>query len=423
MKKANDNIIGFLFNKYFIIFAQLGVIPIMNLKEEIIMLEQNFSKSISEALSADMSVIPSIVPPQYGDQKAYANKTFDEKTKALSDMFRAGRYLRNAIVNNDDGKGGKLFEPVIRQRLEMRIMNGFKQLYKLIDELTKEVEQEEGKATVDMRKSIRKNTEVQSRKYVAANDSYGNDANAKETVTEAYFNQDMKKEMEPEIKKLMMKYGLDGRLGVRHNSTVVLNVRKGNIDFENDYDTEKVWNGNKTNPWGGYLQVAKYHIDSTWKKGSKAQKFLEEAYAILDKNNYDRSDSQRDHFEVGHHTDVNIGAWNKPYEYTGVKKATVANPVAKKSTKPQDKFLLMIADKFGELSEYLEDAVKDTFLDEVHTKVEQNQYIAIATLINEVEHCADVNEFYNHLEKENKTLANTLDEQTMNMVIGLAKKL
>lgn len=417
LEKANDIIIGFLFNKYFIIFAQLGVIPIMNLKEEILILEQNFSKSISEALSADMSVIPSIVPPQYGDQKAYANKTFDEKTKALSDMFRAGRYLRNAIVTNDDGKGGKLFEPAIRQRLEMRIMNGFKQLYKLIDELTKEVEQEEGKANVDMRKSIRKNTEVQSR--VEAGKS--NDAIDK--LTEAYFDQDMKKEMAPAIKKLMQKYGLDGGLSVRNNSTVVLNVRKGNIDFENDYNTEKVWNGNKTNPWDGYLQVSKYNIDSTWKKDSKAQKFLEEAYAILDKNNYDRSDVQRDHFDVGHYTDINIGAWNKPYEYTGVRKSTVVKPVAKKSTKPQDKFLLMIADKFGELSEYLEDSIKDAFLDKVHEKVNRNQYIAIETLINEVNHCADVNVFYDHLEKENNTLARTLDEKTMDMLIDIAKKL
>lgn len=417
MKKANDIIIGFLFNKYLIIFAQLGVIPIMNLKEEIIMLEQNFSKSISEALSADMSVIPSIVPPQYGDQKAYANKTFDEKTKALSDMFRAGRYLRNAIVANDDGKGGKLFEPAIRQRLEMRIMNGFKQLYKLIDELTKEVEQEEGKATVDMRKSIRKNTEVQSRAEAGKSNDYI------DNLTEAYFTQDMKKEMAPAIKKLMQKYDLDGRLSVRNNSTVVLNVRSGNIDFENDYNTEKVWNGNKTNPWGGYLQVSNHHLDTTWKKDSKAQKFLEEAYAILDKNNYNNSDLQTDYFDVGHYTSLNIGAWDKPYVYTGVKKSTLVKPVAKKSTKLQDKFLLMIADKFGELSEYLENSIKDAFLDEVHTKVEQNQYIAIATLSNEVEHCADVNEFYNHLEKENTTLAKTLDEKTMDMVIGIAKKL
>jgi hypothetical protein len=273
-------------------------------------------------------------------------------------MFRAGRYLRKVIVDNDDGKGGKLFEPAVRQKLEIRIMNGFKQLYKLIDALTAEVRQEEDKSNIDMRKVIRKDTVVQSRDDAAK---------ARGTVTEAYFSQDMKKEMEPEMKKLLAKYGLTGSLAEKHRTTVVLNIRRGNIDFENDYNTEKRWSGDLARPWEGYMQVSKYHIDTTWKKDSKAQKFLEEAYAILDKNNYDNSDAQIDHFDYGHNTNVNIGAWNKPYEYTGVKKAApTPKPVVKKQTKSQDKFLLMIADKFGELSEYLEDSIKDAFLDRIN---------------------------------------------------------
>lgn len=388
----------------------------MNLKEEVIMLERDFQNRLEEAIdAATMKTITPIIPPKFGNDIPYANKSFDEKTKALSDMFRAGRYLRKVIVDNDDGKGGNLFEPAVRQKLEIRIMNGFKQLYKLIDALTAEVRKEEDKSNVDMRKVIRKDTVVQSRDAAAK---------SRETVTEAYFSQDMKKAIEPEITKLMKSYGMTGRLSINNHSTVVLNVREGKIDFENEYNTDKKWNGGESRKWNGYVQSANYHIDTTWKKDSNAQKFLTSAYKILNRNNHDNSDIQTDYFDVGFYVSINIGTWDKPYVYTGVKKATSSpKPVVKKQTKPQDKFLLMIADKFGELSEYLEDSTKDTFLDQVHTSVEQIQYIAIATLINEVEHCVDVNEFYNHLETENKTLANTLDEKTMNMVIGLAKKL
>jgi hypothetical protein len=32
--------------------------------------------------------------------------------------------------------------------------------------------------------------------------------------------------------------------------------------------------------------------------------------------NHDRSDIQSDYFDVGWYVDVNVGAWNQPYELT-----------------------------------------------------------------------------------------------------------
>ena len=52
----------------------------------------------------------------------------------------------------------------------------------------------------------------------------------------AYFNQERKKAMAPKIKEILKKYGLKGSLAVRHHSTVVLNIRSGEIDFITNFN-------------------------------------------------------------------------------------------------------------------------------------------------------------------------------------------
>jgi hypothetical protein len=139
----------------------------------------------------------------------------------------------------------------------------------------------------------------------------------------AYFNQERKAKIAPEIKALLSKYNLKGSLSVQNHSTVVLTVKQGSIDFiENFIKTDK------EKPYAKYMSddQVKYirekqslDVNVYWYQehfSGKAKKFLEEAMAILNKGNHDNSDAQVDYFDVGWYVDVNIGKWNQPYALT-----------------------------------------------------------------------------------------------------------
>ena len=110
----------------------------------------------------------------------------------------------------------------------------------------------------------------------------------------AYFNQERKAAMAPEIKALLKRYNMKGSLAVSHHSTVVLNLKSGPIDFGSEHS-----------------QVNVYWINEHY--DGEARKFLNEAYAILNQGNHNNSDIQTDYFDVGWYVDINVGKWNKPY--------------------------------------------------------------------------------------------------------------
>lgn len=119
----------------------------------------------------------------------------------------------------------------------------------------------------------------------------------------AYMSQEKKKSLEPAIKAVLQKYGMKGRLGVHHHSSLVLNVMSGPIDFKADYLGEaENWN-NQLNP---------YHYDKHYQ--GKALEFLKEVVPLMYVGNHDRSDSMTDYFDVGWYVHVNIGKWDNPYE-------------------------------------------------------------------------------------------------------------
>jgi hypothetical protein len=365
----------------------------MNLKEEIIMLEKNFQANLQEAMDGSMKTITKIVPPSYGDDsKSYEDQSFEEKTATLSNMFRAGRYLRKTIVDNDDGKGGKLFSTEVKNKLEIRIMNGFKQLYKLIDALTKDIKDEEDTASTDMRAVIKSNNkEIRSRN---------------DMVTEAYFSPEQKKAITPEITKLIKKFGVKGTLSIKDHNTIVLTVSRGDIDFASAY----------TGKYDGYIQLSMHRVDKAFTKGSDAYKFVNEAMEILQTGYYNNSDSQIDYFDTSHYAYIYIGKYDIPYVFTGTP-AKSKEKVIPKSGVPS------IADKFGELSEYVDDDNRDTFLKVInHVVSDNNQYIALVTLLDDMDDCHDVAEFAAKL-KNSAALVSELDDKLMTKLINIAKEL
>ena len=110
----------------------------------------------------------------------------------------------------------------------------------------------------------------------------------------AYVSQELKAKLAPTIKAICKKYNVKASLAVRHHSTLVLNVKEGDIDFGGDR-----------------IQVNPYWYKDHYK--GRALAFLSEVIPAMNAGNWDKSDIQTDYFNVGWYIDVNIGRWNKPY--------------------------------------------------------------------------------------------------------------
>lgn len=114
----------------------------------------------------------------------------------------------------------------------------------------------------------------------------------------AYMNQENKAKIAAKIKPLLKRYGLKGSLAVRNHSTIVLNLKSGNIDFG-----------------GERIQVNTYWAHEHYT--GVAKEFLVQAIKELKSADwYDESNSQEDYFNTAYYVDINVGQWDKPYQIT-----------------------------------------------------------------------------------------------------------
>lgn len=136
----------------------------------------------------------------------------------------------------------------------------------------------------------------------------------KESLDEAWMSQEHKKKLQPNIKKVLSKYGMRGTISVRNASTLVVKLTQGKIDFNQDYvprahdrtrNSETDWHEGGRGP-------NVYHIENSWK--GKAKDFLMELIQQMKgEDYYDDSDQMTDYFNTSHYFDVKIGDYNKPY--------------------------------------------------------------------------------------------------------------
>jgi hypothetical protein len=134
----------------------------------------------------------------------------------------------------------------------------------------------------------------------------------------AYMSQEKKSKISPLVKSICKKYGIKASLAVRHHSTLVLNVKSGNIDFISNFN-ETVEKRPRPEhlpfiPAKTSIQVNPYWYHEHF--SGKAKKFLSEVLQVMNSGNHDNSDIQSDYFDVGWYVDVNIGQWDKPYIVT-----------------------------------------------------------------------------------------------------------
>ncbi len=137
----------------------------------------------------------------------------------------------------------------------------------------------------------------------------------------AYFSQEMKKERAESIKNIAKKYGVKVSLAVQNHSTLVVTIKSGKLNFIAD-KIESVGNHSfdAKNVIENIENIAKsrhFAYLPYWNhqgNDSQEQKCLKEIYDAAMKGNHDNSDVMTDYFDVGFYVDVQVGAWNKPYQ-------------------------------------------------------------------------------------------------------------
>ena len=123
----------------------------------------------------------------------------------------------------------------------------------------------------------------------------------------AFVSKEDKANLAPGIKAVLAKYKVKGSISVRHNSTLVVKVTKGELDF-----SEYMMRGEYPR---NYIEVNEYWMDEHY-SGIVLQFMAEMISAMKGADFFDHSDSSTDYFYRSHYVDLNIGTWIKPYVFT-----------------------------------------------------------------------------------------------------------
>lgn len=120
--------------------------------------------------------------------------------------------------------------------------------------------------------------------------------------------------------ELKVVFGKKFKFSVRKCSggySVTVTILKGKVDFSDLYDeiTNRYPNEAK---FDGYGQINPYHTYNYGKHKSLFDKIIGIIKTAPAKAGgrawYDNSDAMTDYFDTAYYYNLNIGAWNKPYE-------------------------------------------------------------------------------------------------------------
>ena len=128
----------------------------------------------------------------------------------------------------------------------------------------------------------------------------------------AYVSKELKAKLAPAIKAVLKKYGVKGTIAVRHHSSLVVNIRSGELDFERGKNARGEKLGFTATDGNFYDQVNTYHVSKFYQGETKS--FLEELVAAMKGDEwYDRSDTMTDYFDTAYYLDINVGKWDRGY--------------------------------------------------------------------------------------------------------------
>lgn len=123
----------------------------------------------------------------------------------------------------------------------------------------------------------------------------------------AYMDQ-AKKAKIAEALRAVMPASFKYSLSVRNHSTLCLTIRSAPVDILGAIAySEKVT----------HFGINVYHVERQFKPyglGMECAALFGRIRDAMNTGNHDRSDVMTDYFDVGHYIEINIGAWNKPFE-------------------------------------------------------------------------------------------------------------
>lgn len=140
----------------------------------------------------------------------------------------------------------------------------------------------------------------------------------------AYVHKDIITKARAALKVLNKEYGIKATLSGMNSSSLNLTIASGEIDFIGNYCNivqesryrevhdivQVIQSVNKTK----HIQVNHYHLDSAF--SGKALEYLQKAKDIMQVDHWDKSDAQVDYFNCSFYMNIDIGRWNKPYQFT-----------------------------------------------------------------------------------------------------------
>ena len=115
----------------------------------------------------------------------------------------------------------------------------------------------------------------------------------------AYVNNEKKSNIQAALKPVFKKYGIKATIARNYyKSTLVVNLKSGNIDFGSDVDVVNVYHVDKY--FDGIAKQCLHEILDTIKQAGEW---------------YDESNAQIDYFNTAFYISINIGKWKKRYVY------------------------------------------------------------------------------------------------------------
>lgn len=113
----------------------------------------------------------------------------------------------------------------------------------------------------------------------------------------AHMTQELKKQLEPEIKAVLNRYGVKGTIRVVDNCVLAVTLQSGPLNLKSDYS-----------------QIyAKYYTGETAKFCEELESAMNGTGAL---KNHDYGNTMVDYQNVGWYTTIHAGSLDKPYTIT-----------------------------------------------------------------------------------------------------------
>ena len=115
----------------------------------------------------------------------------------------------------------------------------------------------------------------------------------------AYMNKEHAREIRNNLKKEFPNFKFSVK--INHHSSISISLMKSPLNFDQDIALSGF----------GYIQLNHYYLERY-----SHSDILKRIKDIVNEKNWDESNIQFDHFDVGFYVNMNIGQYDKPYIYS-----------------------------------------------------------------------------------------------------------